>query len=86
MTKTLHNDQVGIWSHGFSTDNTDIVLWDKESGYVFASTVRPGSERADATETWQWRKYLIPDIRFATGARGKVAGISEVIALGPVAF
>jgi hypothetical protein len=83
-SKELQGDETIIWSHGFSADNNDIILWDQEGGYIFASTV-PVPDPAETAETWKWKKYDFPGIRWATGAGGKVVGVSEVNFLSLVA-
>ena len=83
-TKVLQGAENIIWSHGFSADSKDIILWDKEGGHIFASSV-PIPEPAETAETWKWRKYDFPGVRLATGAEGRVVGVSEVFLLGLLA-
>jgi len=78
--KVLQGDKNTIWSHALSADSKEIILWDKEGGHIWVSTVSL-SEPAETAEAWKWRKYDFPCVRLATGTAGRVVGVSEVFLL-----
>lgn len=75
--KVLQWAEDTILSHGFSADSKDIILWDKEEGKIFASTI-PNPRPAETAEVWEWRQYEFPGVRLATSAERRVVGVSEV--------
>jgi len=66
-----------VWSHNFTVDNENLLLWTSGGNYLFASDV-PKCDQSDVVEPCPWKEYVVPGVMFVTGSKGMVAAVSEV--------
>jgi hypothetical protein len=69
-----------VWSHTFSVDDENLLLWACGGGHIFASVVTK-YDQPDVIETCHWKEYIMPEVMFVTGSKGRIAAVSEVCLL-----